>query len=709
MNKNTLTGLMLMGLVILAFMYLNKPTAEQLEAQRKAAQEQLAQEQKTDAATPLSLDTVTPEQRAEIVNTIRQNGVLDTMDNVYTLAAENVRLTLTADSLVGGEVTVGKIAVPAKDLLTANYGAIPTETARQALASLRQAVKDATTYQGFARFRSGKDQTVELRNDVLSLKISSKGGMIQTAELLDPKYTKYDVKTNSNQGQVCPIAKNDDAYGFVIDGGDRIYDTREFYFEPVQESDSTVLMKLNPGAGAMIGLRYTIGKGDAYTVRMDFVQENMNTVISENISTCSFQWNQRMARNELGRVFEAQNSAIYYMLGNDDVDNLSENSDDAETLKEPVKWVSFKNQFFSTVVVPRQPFSRAELDSKVLDDKNYPAYIKDMSMKAGVSYRSDLANPVSMTFFIGPNSYPLLSDLSDQIVPEQDLELQRLVPLGWSLFRWINTWIIIPVFDFLGKYISNYGIIILLLTIFIKILLMPFTYKSYMSQAKMRVLAPEIKEINEKYPNKEDAMKRQTETMALYSRAGASPLSGCLPMLLQLPILIAMFRFFPSAIELRGESFLWAHDLSAPDSIIHLPFAIPFLGDRLSLFCLLMTVCNIIYTKINMSTQPSNSQMPAMKWMMYLMPVMFLFFFNNYAAGLSYYYLLFMLLTILQTWIFRLVVNEEKVRATMKANAAKPKKKSGFMARLEEAQRKQQAMLREQERQRGGKNSKGRR
>ena len=251
--------------------------------------------------------------------------------------------------------------------------------------------------------------------------------------------------------------------------------------------------------------------------------------------------------------------------------------------------------------------------------------------------------------------------------------------------------------------------IILILTIFIKLILFPFTYKSYMSQAKMRVLAPEIKEINEKYPGQENAMKRQQESMALYSRAGASPMSGCLPLLLQMPILIAMFKFFPSAIELRGQSFLWVADLSAPDYIISLPFSIPFLGDRLSLFCLLMTVTNILYTRINMQSQPGGNSMPGMKWMMYLMPVMFLFFFNNYAAGLSYYYFLSLLITIIQTYIFRQVVNEEKVRATMRENAKKPKKKSGFMARLEEAQRKQQAMLREQEKQRGKRNGANRR
>ena len=344
-----------------------------------------------------------------------------------------------------------------------------------------------------------------------------------------------------------------------------------------------------------------------------------------------------------------------------------------------------------------------EFESKEL--KGNPVYLKDMTAVAAVEYSAASPNPASFNMFFGPNLYPLLDDLQDHISPDENLELTRLIPLGWALFRWINTYIIIPVFDLLGRWISNYGIIILLLTVFIKLIIFPFTYKSYMSQAKMRVLAPDIKEINDKYPGQENAMVRQQKTMALYSSAGASPLSGCLPMLMQMPVLIAMFTFFPSCIELRGKAFLWAKDLSAPDAIIswntHIPFISDYFGNHISLFCLLMTVTNIIYTRINMQNQPGGNSMPGMKMMMYLMPIMFLVFFNNYAAGLSYYYFLSLLITIVQTYAFRRVVDEEKVRATMRENAKKPKKKSGFMARLEEAQRQQQAMLREQEKQRG--------
>lgn len=698
MNKNTLTGLLLMGLVILAFMYLNRPTPEQIEAARKANQELLEQEKEKSVAEPLTLDSISQASRRDIAATIRQNGSLDASAREYVLSAKDVRLTLSADSgstEIGGTINVDGRIVPAADVVNARYGdSIPVAVASKALDMLRSAIDDAARYRGFSRFRTGTEGTVAtLQNDVLRLDFASHGGVISRAELLDKRYCRYD------SGQVCPIAPEADMYGFVLSSSDVLYDTRDLYFEAVQESDSTVLMRVTPGDGVMFGLRYTLPRGDSYTVRMDMVQTNMNTVLPATVSGMDFVWKQKLARNEAGRMFESDNSAIYYQTTGGDVENLSERSDDSENVKEPIQWVAFKNQFFTSLLVADRGFNRADLTSTMLgEDKNY---LKDFEVDARLDYSSELAMPASFTFFIGPNSYPLLSGLSETVLPEKNLKLTDLIPLGWTLFRWINTWIVIPVFDFLGKYIANYGIIILLLTIFIKIILFPFTYKSYMSQARMRVLAPEIKEINDKYPGSENAMKRQQETMALYSRAGANPMSGCLPMLLQFPILIAMFRFFPSAIELRGEAFLWASDLSAPDAIIPLPFSIPMLGDKLSLFCLLMTVVNIIYTKINFQNQPSSASMPGMKWMMYLMPVMFLVFFNQYAAGLSYYYLLSLLITIIQTYVFRMIVDEDKVKATMAANAAKPKKKSGFMARLEEAQRKQQAMLREQEKQRG--------
>ena len=401
-----------------------------------------------------------------------------------------------------------------------------------------------------------------------------------------------------------------------------------------------------------------------------------------------------MGRNELGRTFEERNSAIYYQYLGEGVDDLDANSDDSESLNGRVRWVAFKNQFFSSVIIARNAFNSAELNSVNLKTENY---LKDMTMAATLPYTVADGTAASFDWYFGPNDYPILSSLDDELGYDDGLSLTRLIPLGWGLFRWINTIIVIPVFTFLGSFISNYGIIILLLTIFIKLIIFPFTFKSFKSQAKMRVLAPEIKEINEKYPNQEDALKRQQETMALYSRAGASPFSGCLPMLLQMPVLIAMFSFFPSAIELRGQSFLWAHDLSAPDAIFTLPFSIPFYGNHVSLFCLMMTVVNIIYMKVSMQNQPTSQGMPGMQMMMYIMPVMFLFIFNDYASGLSYYYFLSLLITIVQTWIFRRVIDEKKVREQLLANARKPRKKSGWMARLEEASRQAQAAQRQQQ------------
>ena len=694
MNKTNIMGLLLMGAVIMLFMYFNQPSAEERAAMaEKARQEQAeASQNGTDPAARLTDTLVTPKEKANIAATIRQFGSKDSTGTL-TLAAPAVTMTMSADSVIGGNVTLTSgQKVSMQSILTASYGSLSQTQAAEACSLLRKALSDVARYKGFSAYLGGDSTTVRLENSVLALDISNKGGVIARAALKG--YQRFD------STQVCPIEPGTNGYGFTLTSASQRFNTSDFYFTVTEQTDSSVTMMLKLGDGAQWGIRYSIAP-DSYLVNMDIVQQGMQNVIPASATTMEFAWDQTMARNEEGRMFEEQNSALYYMHVGGDTDNLSENSDDSEEVTQRIKWIGYKNQFFSTIFIPRTNFTGANFTSTPL--KENAAYVKRMTTQAEMDYSSTLANPASFTIFIGPNLYPLLSQLEDEITPDEDLHLTKLIPLGWSLFRWINTLIVIPVFTFLGKYIASYGIIILILTLFIKLILFPFTYKSYMSQAKMRVLAPEIKEINDKYPGPENAMKRQQESMALYSRAGASPMSGCLPLLLQMPILIAMFKFFPSAIELRGQSFLWVADLSAPDYIISLPFSIPFLGAKLSLFCLLMTATNIIYTRINMQNQPGGNSMPGMKWMMYLMPVMFLFFFNNYAAGLSYYYFLSLLITIVQTYIFRQVVNEEKVRATMRENARKPKKKSGFMARLEAAQRQQQAMLREQEKQRAKK------
>lgn len=695
MDKNTLLGLLLMMAIMFGFFYLNKPSEEEIAAE-KARQEQLASAAETSSAAKTeklsAVDTLAGSEVAQLVPLVKEYGT-SAGKGVKTLANNNVKLTVDTVGNLSGTVSVGNKELDVNSVIAASHPGITPELASQAVTTLRATIDDFAKFKSFGRFRNVKGSTLDLENDLMKVSFDAEGGRISRVEL-----KKYKTEVVTPASDIVLFDNTTNTYGFTFTPAGRRYNTADFVFTPVAVSDSVVEMRLDLAPDAVLGIRYTLRSSD-YIVGMELFQQGMDKIFASNLTTVEFDWNQKMMRNEKGRTFEERNSGIYYKYVADSPDDLNANEPDDKELTERVKWVAFKNQFFSSVIIPRTYFNSADLRSVPLKDD--ARFVKDLAMKTTHNYSVTDAAPCSFDFYFGPNDYPLLSDLDNHILRQndEDLDMTRLVPLGWGLFRYINQWIVIPVFSFLGKYISNYGIIILLLTIFIKLILFPFTYKSYMSQAKMRVLAPEIKALNEKYPGRDNAMVRQQKTMEIYSKAGASPFSGCLPMLLQMPVLIAMFSFFPSAIELRGESFLWAKDLSAPDVIFELPFTIPWFGKGVSLFCLLMTVTNILYTRINMQNQPTNDSMPGMKWMMYMMPVMFLFFFNDYASGLSYYYFLSLLITIVQTYIFRHVVDEKKVRAQMEANARKPRKKSGFMARLEEAQKKQQAMLREQQKQ----------
>ena len=694
MDKNTLTGLLLMGLVIFGFMWLNKPSAEELERQR-AERERMETEAAERAADngALVFDSITPTEVATIAATVRELGTTDTLSHLSRLRIDHLDLTVDGAGAVSGTVEADGQAVAVAPLLANSTDGLSTLLAAKAVKAMRQGLATSARYRGLARHLTGDSTTVTLANKLLTLDISNKGGVIARAALND--YRSYD------STQVTLLDPTTDSYSFSMLMATQHFDSREFYFTPSEVTDSSVTMSLDLGDGAVWALRYTL-LPDSYLVKMDVIQQGMQSVIPSSTASMDFTWSQKMRRLEGGRVFEERNSALYYMYPDGDVDHLKESGDDTEDISQRLKWVSCKNQFFSAVLMAQSTFVAGKLSSSEI--KNNPDFIKQMDVALTLDYSAALANPASFMMYLGPNSYPVMKSLEKEIFPEENMHLTKLIPLGWPIFRWINTLIIIPVFSFLGSFISNYGIIILLLTIFIKVILYPFTYKSLVSQAKMRLLAPELKVINEKYPGNENAMKRQQESMALYSRAGANPMSGCLPMLLQMPVLVAMFWFFPSAIELRGESFLWAKDLAAPDAIVSWTANIPFIsstfGNHISLFCLLMTVTNIIYTYLNMQSQAS-SGMPGMKWMMYMMPLMFLFIFNNYAAGLSYYYFLSLLITILMTFLFRRLVSEDKMRAKMAENARKPKKKGWMQAKLEEAQRQQQAMLREQQRRAG--------
>lgn len=678
-----------MAAIFFGFMYCNRPTQEQLDAQRAATGAPTTDATAPDAA--VALDSLTPSLESSLAEAVRTLGTpADSSAYMLEDAAFALKLSKGDNApQLTGVVKVGTNNVSLSDLRVPSSSKVVPAVRAEALKAIGSLVSKVEKYRGFARNLGGEDTKTVLENEQLKVTVSSHGGMISGVELKN-----YNTEVGEKPEPIQLFKGENDGYSFVLTTADQRLDTREFNFKPVVESDTSVMMVLDLADGATWGIRYTLHP-DNYLVGMEIVQNGAAAVLPASTSSMDFNWHQTMARNEKGRVFEERNSAIYYKYVGDSPEDLSEQKDDSEQLNGRIKWVAYKNQFFSSVIIPRAYFTSADLKSIVLKDN--AKYLKDMDMKASMPYTTADGAVAAFDFYFGPNDYPLLSKLSDTISPDEDLSLTRLIPLGWGLFRYINTWIVIPVFTFLSSFISSYGLIILLLTIFIKLIIFPFTFKSYKSQARMRVLQPEIQEINDKYPGQENAMKRQQETMALYSRCGASPFSGCLPMLFQMPVLIAMFSFFPSAIELRGESFLWAKDLSAPDYIVTLPFSIPFYGNGVSLFCLLMTIVNIVYMRISMQNQPGGNSMPGMKWMMYIMPVMFLFIFNDYASGLSYYYFLSLLITIVQTWAFRHCINEDKVRAELLANAKKPRKKSGFMARLEEAQRQQQAMLRQQE------------
>ena len=380
------------------------------------------------------------------------------------------------------------------------------------------------------------------------------------------------------------------------------------------------------------------------------------------------------------------------MYANNDVEALSktEVANEEKELRSGVKWISFKQKFFSYVLVSKDSFNDAFVELHTKARPSNSRYQKSMSSVVDIPFDGlNEDNRIEMSYYFGPNNFKVLK--------QYGLGLEEQIPLGGKLISWINKYIVINVFNWLGHYGWSYGVVILVLTLIIKICLMPIAFKSYMSTAKMRVLKPEIDAINEKYPKQEDAMKKQQAVMDLYKKAGASPMSGCLPMLLQFPILIAIFRFFPSSIELRQQSFLWADDLSTYDSILDLPFNIPFYGDHVSLFTLLMTASTLLYTYINnkqMQQAQGNQAMPGMKFMLYLMPIMFLGIFNSYSAGLSYYYLLVNLFTFLQMYIFKICINEDRLRKQIEQAKKKPVKKSNFQKRLEEMQKQQQQQLR---------------
>ncbi len=569
-----------------------------------------------------------------------------------------------------------------------------TQQAQQAVAEPEELTETEVTnrlqeaYGPFAVAAQGEEEYVVLDNGKVRLTISTLGGEIKRAEL--PEY-------KASGDSINPLrlfGEGESKLDFTLRTiNDRILQTANLYFTPVAVDSNRVVMRLKTNnEEAWLDFIYELS--DNYMVSFIIAPHQLQTELAQNIRSLDVEWSQVVPQHEQGRKFEERYAQLQYMLVGGDIEKLSESKEDHEKESANVKWIGYKDQFFSTVFIADESFNSANFYSRPLPSSS--GFVKQYSTNTHVPFDITGTNTTGFRFYMGPNHYNTLKSYDEGVAKEDKLHLKSLVPLGWKIVSWINFIIVIPMFDLFTSWGLHIGWVILLMTLVIKLIILPFVFVSYKSSAKMRALKPQIDAINEKYPA-EKMQERQQATMQLYQQAGVSPMSGCLPMLFQFPVLMAMFWFLPTAIELRGKSLFWADDLSTYDAVFHWGTNIPLLGDHLSLFCLLMTIANFGYTFITMQSQATDPNMKFMKYMMYAMPLMFLFIFNDYAAGLSFYYLVSLFITIIQTMIFRWALDDKKMLAEIEANKKKRagKPKSGFMQRLEKMQQEQQRMARE--------------
>jgi len=641
MNKDTIIGGVLIFLIVIGYSIWSAPSEEQVLEQRRT-------------------DSIAHVERARIVRQQLQDSVA-----FAKRLAENKE--------VSQQQQVETISTTQND-------------------SLAQAL-DIQKYGSFAAAAKGKDQDIIIENDVLKLKISKKGGVITFAQVKN--FRTYDTLP------LVIFDKNTANFSLLLN--DKHVESKDLYFEPIvkgmtSDQDSfyvaegqnlTFAMRVYPNDNTgninkdrYLEFEYIISSSD-YMLDFNLNMKGMSDYVMPGYSFMTMNWNMMMTGKEKDAEQERKQTTIYYKYKDADVDYLGEQKEeDSEELKTKVSWISYKQQFFSATLIAGNAFKSADISVKVENGMPFHKYLETMNTEFTIPLTGSDLEQFPMKMYFGPNKYKILSTYG--------MDLDQQIPLGWGFFllQWINRYVTIPVFDFLSGFGWNYGIIILALTILLKIVLFPIAYKTYLSSAKMRVLKPEIDEIGEKFPKKEDSMKKQQATMALYKKAGVNPMAGCLPMLLQMPILFALFRFFPASIELRQQSFLWADDLSSYDVIYswtqHIPLLSDFYGNHISLFTVLMTISTILYTKMNNQMMSSSQQMPGMKTMMYLMPLMFLGFFNNYASGLSYYYFLANIITFSQMYLMRKFVNEDAIHAKLQENKKKPVKKSKFQQKLED-------------------------
>ena len=540
----------------------------------------------------------------------------------------------------------------------------------------------------------GEEQEFVLENELVRLTFSNRGARVTSAILKE--------YTNQEGLPLELFNQDDESINFMLDGKNENIVTEKLYFQPVVVTDSTLVLRM-PVSTGHLDFSYQL-LPESYMLNFTVQAHGLQHFFPSSMKTMNVDWAQRVRQQEKGYTFEQRYTTLTYHTEKD-TEHLSEMKPQTKELA-GLEWIAFKDQFFSSIFIADQQFKTAELSSSSINEGS--GYLKNMEAETTVYFDPSGEKASQFQFYFGPNQYQTLKESSKLSTSGKNLHLDKLIYFGWPIVRWVNRFFVVYLFDWLNSWGINMGIVLLLLTLIVKAIVFPFTYKQYISTAKMRALKPHIDKINAKYPNPEDALQKQQETMQLYSKYGVSPMSGCLPTLIQMPVWMALFFFIPNAIELRGQKFLWANDLSAYDDLLHWNFNLPLLGDHISLFCLLFSIVNIINTLYTMKQQPAGGdpqQQKMMKWMMLMMPIIFIFALNNYSAGLNYYYFISTLTTIIIMLVLRKTIDEKQLLVQLEANYAKqqqqPKKKSGMMARLEAMQQQleeQQKLQQQQQR-----------
>ena len=542
---------------------------------------------------------------------------------------------------------------------------------------------------------NGKSKQVTLKNNKLELTLDTKGGVVRKARILGFKdldgakdLTLFDAK--------------DQNLNFLFAGKEDNIVTADLYFVPSEQTDTTVTMTATASNGGQLIMKYRLGND--YMLHFSLQAQGLAKAFAPTYKEMEIEWTDHCRQHEKGHSFENRYTSIFYKESKGSTDNLSESGDKSKTIEEELDWVAFRNQFFSVAFISKDNFSANAALSSISQEKG-TNYLKQFDAKLKTAFDPTGVKASEFEMYIGPNNFRLIQSVEAQSQFGKDLDLEQLVNLGWTLFRWINRWFTLYVFDFLASLGFSMGIVLILITIILKVITYPMVKKSYMSSAKMRVLKPKLEEATKQYDKPEDQMKKQQEMMSLYSKYGVSPMGGCLPMIIQAPIWIAMFWFVPNAIQLRGQSFLWMDDLSTYDPIFEWGTNIWGIGDHLSLTCILFCAAQLIYTWISMRQQRDQmvgqqaEQMKMMQWMMYIMPLMFFFIFNDYSSGLNFYYFISLFFSASIMWLLRKTTNDEKLLAILEANYQanknNPKKQSGLAARLEALQKQQEELQRQ--------------